>query len=61
MGIFYSAFLQKNHLFPPPELARENTEEEDAEDIDLERLAKIEAIMDGIECHTRHKAIEGHQ
>ena len=30
MGLFYSAFLQKNCLFPPPELARENTEEEEA-------------------------------
>lgn len=61
MGIFYSAFLQKNNLFPPPELARENTEEEDGEDMDLERLAKIRAMMDGIEQHTRHKAIESHQ
>ena len=61
MGIFYSAFLQKNRLFPPPELARENTEEEDAESLDLERLAKISAMMDGIEHHTRHKAIEDHQ
>ena len=61
MGIFYSAFLQKNNLFPPPELARENTEEEIAEAMDLERLAKISAMMDGIEQHTRHKAIESHQ
>ena len=61
MGIFYSAFLQKNHLFPPPSLARENTEEEEAESMDLERLAKIQAMMGGIERHTRHKAIEGHQ
>lgn len=61
MSIFYSAFLQKNHLFPPPELARENTEEEDAENLDLERIAKIQAMMDGIEQHTRHKAIESHQ
>lgn len=49
MGIFYSAFLQKNHLFLPPELARKNTEEEDAENLDLERIAKIQAMMDGIE------------
>lgn len=61
MGIFYSAFLQKNHLFPPPELARENTEEEDAESMDFERIVKIQAMMDGLERHTRHKAIEGHQ
>lgn len=61
MEIFYSAFLQKNHLFPPPSLARENTEEEEAESMDLERLAKIQAMMGGIERHTRHKAIEGHQ
>ena len=61
MGIFYSSFLQKNNQFPPPELARENTEEEIAEAMDLERLAKISAMMDGIEQHTRHKAIESHQ
>ena len=61
MGLFYSAFLQKNRLFPPPELARENTEEEEAENMDLERIAKIQAMMGGIEQHTRHKAIESHQ
>lgn len=61
MGLFYSAFLQKNNLFPPPELARESTEEEKDEAIDLERIAKISSMMDGIEQRTRHKALESHQ
>lgn len=60
MGIFYSAFLQKNHLFPPSELVRERAEG-DVEGMDLERLAKIYALMEGIERHTRRKAIESHQ
>lgn len=37
MELFYSAFLQKNGLFPPPELAAEPTEAEKEEWEDLER------------------------
>ena len=38
MELFYSAFLQKNGLFPPPELAAEPTEAEKEEWEDMERV-----------------------
>ena len=50
--------MQKNNLFPPPELAREMTEEEEKEGMDLERIAKLQAMMGGLDRHTRHKALE---
>lgn len=52
MGLFYQAFLQKNNLFPPPELAREMTEEEEKAGMDLERIAKLQAMMGGLDRHT---------
>lgn len=58
MELFYEAFLQKNHLFPPPELAREPTEEEELAGMDLTRAAKLQSIMGGLDHHTRHKALE---
>lgn len=58
MELFYSAFLQKNNLFPPPELAAEPSEAEKEEWKDLERAEKIRAMMDGLDKHTRHKALE---
>lgn len=56
MTLFYRAFLNKNNLFPPPELAGEpeNTDTEP----DLEREMKIAAMMAGLDRHTRHKALE---
>ena len=41
MELFYSAFLQKNNLFPPPDLAAEPTEAEKEEWEEMERLWKI--------------------
>ena len=61
MELFYSAFLQKNKLFPPPELAAEPSAAEKEEWKDKERTWKIQAMMEGIDKHTRHKAIESHQ
>lgn len=58
MGLFYQAFLQKNNLFPPPELAREMTEEEEKAGMDLDRIEKLQAMMGGMDRHTRHKALE---
>lgn len=55
MDIFISAFIQKNHLFPPPELVKESDSDDD--DIDVERLAKMQAMMAGIEHRTRNKAL----
>lgn len=57
MDVFYSAFLQKNDLFPPPELA--DTRPSDGDEVDLERVEKIFAMMAGIERRTRHKALPG--
>lgn len=56
--VFYSAFLQKNELFPPPELAAEPTEAEKEEWEDVERAWKIQSMMGGLDRHTRHKALE---
>lgn len=57
MELFYSAFLQKNSLFPP-ELAAEPTEAEKEEWEDMERMWKIHSMMNGMDRHTRHKALE---
>ena len=53
---FYSEAMED--LFPPPELAREMTEEEEKAGMDLERIAKLQAMMGGLDRHTRHKALE---
>ena len=55
MDIFYSAFLQKNDLFPPPELADQRPSDDD--EVDMERIEKMLAMMGGIEHRTRHKAL----
>lgn len=57
MDIFYSAFLQKNDLFPPPELADQRPSGDD--EVDMERIEKMLAMMGGIEQRTRHKALPG--
>ena len=54
LSVFYSAFIQKNELFPPPDLAGEL---EDLGQVDLDVIMKMEAMMEGIEHRTRHKAI----
>lgn len=54
IAIFYSAFINKNKLFPPADLAREDTDEPD-----LERMGKVVRMMGGIDQKTRHKALSG--
>ena len=54
MSVFYSAFIQKNELFPPPNLVGGL---EDSGQVDLDVIMKIKAMMEGIEYRTRHKAI----
>lgn len=54
LSVFYSAFIQKNELFPPPDLAGGL---EDLGQVDLDVIMKMEAMMEGIEHRTRHKAI----
>lgn len=57
MSIFYTAFISKNNLFPPPELA--SSDDESDEEIDLVRAKKVSAFMMGIERRTRNKALPG--
>ena len=52
--MFNSAFIQKNDLFPPPNLSRDGP---DTEPVDLNVVMKMAAMMEGIEHRTRHKAI----
>ena len=51
---FYSAFLNKNHIFP------ENVIDEvpDTGEIDLEEAQRLSMMMAGMEEHTRRKALE---
>lgn len=49
LAIFYSAFISKNDIFPPPELASPSDDDE----IDLVRLEKVRAMMSGIDRRTR--------
>lgn len=51
---FYTAFLSKNQLFPPDELAGDSAEDEQP---DEEQMAKISAMMTGIDHRTRNKAL----
>lgn len=53
LAIFYSAFISKNDIFPPPELASPSDDDE----IDLVRLEKVRAMMSGIDRRTRRKAL----
>ena len=53
---FYTAFCNKNRLFPPEEMAREKTSEDEISN--LEAL-KIGMMMEGMERHTIKKMIEG--
>ena len=55
LAIFYSAFISKNDIFPPLELASPSDDDE----IDLVRLEKVRAIMSGIDRRTRSKALPG--
>lgn len=50
-----SAFISKNDIFPPPELASPSDDDE----IDLVRLEKVRAMMSGIDRRTRSKALPG--
>ena len=54
MDVFYSAFIQKNDLFPPPDLAGEH---DDPVPVDMDVILKMSAMMEGIERRTRHEAI----
>lgn len=55
MKIFYRAFLEKNNLFPPPELVRKD---ENSKKYDAGEIEKIRKMKTGIDRYTRHKALE---
>ena len=50
---FYSAFLHKNHIFPEHAI----DQIPDTGEIDLEEAGRISAMMEGMEEHTRRKAL----
>lgn len=54
MSLFYTAFISKNNLFPPPELASQDDADEE---VDLVKAKKVSAFMMGIERRTRNKAL----
>ncbi len=53
--VFYTAFCQKNRLFPPKEKSRQKTPNDE---ITEKELLKIHAMMDGMERFTLRKIIE---
>lgn len=55
MKLFYRAFLNKNNLFPPPELAGDPVNDEDVDQVEA---MKVSAIMMGLDHHTRRKGLE---
>ena len=58
MALFYRAFLNKNNLYPPPELAGDPVDDEDTdEDAARVEAMKVSAIMMGLDRHTRRKAL----
>ena len=54
LDLLYSAFLTKNDLFPPPELAGEPGSDDE---IDIERSTKIALISESLDRRQRHKAL----
>lgn len=55
LNFFYSAFLQKNKLFPPEEKARKSTSDDEMSTADL---LKLSLMMEGIQRRTMAKMIE---
>ena len=53
---FYSAFMQKNRLFPPDDKARPASARDE---LSNEELIKLSFMMEGIERHTLKKMIAG--
>jgi len=57
LDLFYRAFVEKNHLFPPEELQQED-DEDDNQDLSEDQLRKIQGMMNGIDTSTRSKSLE---
>lgn len=56
MQLFYRAFVSKNSLFPPPELAGDTAP---PEALSREEAIKLSFLMEGMDRHTMRKMIEG--
>lgn len=56
MGRFFSAFLIKNGIFPPE--GKESEELPPSQEISREEALKLEALMMGMDHHTRRAALE---
>lgn len=57
LDLFYRAFVEKNHLFPPEELQQED-DEDDNQDLSEDQLRKIQGMMNGIDISIRSKSLE---
>lgn len=57
LDLFYRAFVEKNHLFPPEELQQED-DEDDNQGLSEDQLRKIQGMMNGIDISTRSKSLE---
>ena len=55
MDLLYSAFINKNDLFPPPELAGEPSDDED--EFDIVRAVKIATMAESLDRRQRLKAL----
>lgn len=53
---FLHAFVQKNNIFPPAEIARKDPP---GEEIPFSEVMRLGAIMEGMDDHPRRKMIEG--
>ena len=54
MDLFYRAFIDKNQLYPPPELIDEGIDSK----LDMATALKIAQMASGIDRRTRNKALE---
>lgn len=52
---FFSAFINKNGIFPPPEKERKT---ENPRGLSLDELARLESMMAGMDRHTCRVALE---
>lgn len=60
LDIFYRAFVEKNHLFPP-ETLQTDEDHDDNEELSEEEIRKIQGMMNGIDTYTRHSRLEEHK
>lgn len=57
LNMFYKAFVEQNHIFPPEELQKES-DQDDNQDLTDEEIKKIRKLMKGVDSYTRSKPLE---